>query len=186
MFDCSAGWLAQLFASAGRTASSNYDGSQYGARMGLGYKFNLGHKISFIPMASIDYTYLEQDAYSETGAGAIGLNVQGQNYDRTRYGLGGRLTSEFGSRNTKLRPEIDLNWYHDTGTLNKDVVASYIGGGSSFITPGTNSIGRDFVNLGLGLTMQTTRTTSIQIRYDLDASSGFTSHTGGITGRILF
>ena len=121
-----------------------------------------------------------------TGAGSIGLNVEGQSYDRTRFGLGGRLTTELGSTVSVFRPEVDLNWYHDSGTLNKDVVASYIGGGSAFTTPGINTTARDFVNLGLGLNVQTSQSTSVQVRYDLDASSGFTSHTGGITGRIAF
>ena len=170
----------------GRTAKSNFDGSQYGGRLGLGYKIDLGNQTSFIPMATVEYSRLKQDEYTETNAGSIGLNVESQNFDRTRYGLGGRLTSVFKSGEALIIPEIDLNWYHDSGKINKDVVASYIGGGSSFVTPSLNKIDRDYLNLGLGVNLQANEIASIQIRYDLDAAANFMAHTGAVTGRINF
>ncbi|QVL45077.1 MAG: autotransporter domain-containing protein [Methylophilaceae bacterium] len=169
----------------GRNARYDFDGNQYGGRLGAGYKISLGNNTTFIPMASIEYSRLEQDAYTEKDAGAIGLNVDSQSYSRTRYGLGGRLTTKLGTE-IIYRPEIDLGWYRDTGTLNKDVVASYIGGGEKFVTPGTDYIGRNFVNLGLGLNVEASQLTTIQVRYDLDASNGFESHTGSIAARINF
>ena len=168
-----------------RIASSNYDGKQYGASLGTGYKINVFDKTTFIPTASIAYNRLKQDAYSETGAGSIGLNVQGQSYGFARLGLGARLLSEFSLRETIFRPEIDFNWYHNAGSLSKNVVSSFIGGGDTFVTPSV-SLDSNYANVGLGLGIQATSSTDILIRYDLTTSSGFNSNTGSLTGRYVF
>ncbi len=176
------GYTGIRTAAVGRTAKSDFNGSQWGAYLGLGYGFDLGNKSKFTPMASVDYTSLTQDAYTETGAGAINLAVGQQTAKNTRVGLGGRLSHEWTDGDTTFRPEVALNWYRNS-TINNDVTASFVGGGSAFVTPGTTSVGRNSVGLGLGMTILSGKTSSIQIRYDLDKSTGFTSNAGSLLAR---
>ena len=153
------------------------------ARLGLGYGFDLGDKMKLTPMASVDYSRLNQDAYTETGAGAISLAVDAQASSNTRVGLGARLNNEWTEGGTTYRPEVALNWYRNSNTQSNDVTASFVGGGAAFVTPGTASISRNAVNLGVALTVLSSKTSSIQIRYDLDKSTGYTGNTGSLLAR---
>lgn len=170
-------------AAVGRIATADFNGSQLGARIGLGYGIDLGNKTKITPMASVDFTRLNQDAYTETGAGAINLSVASQSVNNTRVGLGARLTKDYDAGATTYRPEVSLNWYQDSNAANNDVVSSFVGGGSSFVTPGASSSNRSSVNVGLALTVVSNKTTSIQVRYDLDKSSGYTAQTGSLVAR---
>jgi outer membrane autotransporter protein len=167
----------------GRTALAAFSGNQLGTRLGLGYGLDLGGNMKFTPMASLDYARLNQDAYTETGAGAINLAVDAQSTSNTRLGLGARLNNEWTEGSTTYRPEVALNWYQNSNTINNDVTASFIGGGAAFVTPGTSSVSRNTSNLGVALTVLSSKTSSIQIRYDLDKSTGFTANTGSLLAR---
>lgn len=167
----------------GRTASSAFNGNQMGARLGLGYGIDLGSNMKLTPMASVDYARLNQDAYTETGAGAINLAVDAQSTSNTRVGLGARLSDEWTDGGTTYRPEVALNWSQNSNTNINDVTASFVGGGAAFVTPGTTSISRNSVNLGLAMTVLSSKTSSIQIRYDLDTSTGFKANTGSLLAR---
>lgn len=167
----------------GRTASSAFNGNQLGARLGLGYGIDLGSKLKLTPMASVDYSRLTQDAYTETGAGAINLAVDAQSTHNTRLGLGARLSNEWTEGSTTYRPEVALNWSQNSNSISNDVNATFVGGGVGFVTPGTTAVSRNSVNLGVAMTVLSSKTTSIQIRYDLDKSTGFTANTGSLLAR---
>ncbi len=168
-----------------RTAASNFDGTQFGADLGIGYGFKLGSKTTFTPQASVDYKQLQQDAYTETGAGAISLNVDGQSINRTRLGLGARLATEWANPGITFRPEVAFHWYHNIGTQSEESVASFVGGGSSFVTPGV-ALDSNAWNLSAAVTAATKGAFSLQLRYDLDSRTEFMAHTGSIIARIGF
>jgi outer membrane autotransporter protein len=167
----------------GRTASSAFNGNQMGARLGLGYGIDLGSKLKLTPMASVDYSRLTQDAYTETGASAINLAVDAQSTNNTRLGLGARLSNEWTEGSTTYRPEVALNWSQNSNSISNDVNAAFVGGGVGFVTPGTTAVSRNSVNLGVAMTVLSSKTSSIQIRYDLDKSTGFTANTGSLLAR---
>ena len=172
-------------AAVGRTADASFDGHQFGADFGIGYGIKLGSKTSFTPMASVDYKELKQDAYTETGAGAISLNLDEQAINRTRLGVGGRLATEWSNPGLTVCPEVALFWYHNTNALSKDIVSSFTGGGSSFVTPGV-VLDPDTWNLSAALTASSRSAFSLQLRYDLDKRNEFMAHTGTVTARWGF
>ena len=172
-------------AAVGRTADANFDGHQFGADFGIGYGIKLGSKTSFTPMASVDYKELKQDAYTETGAGAISLNLDEQAINRTRLGVGGRLATEWSNPGLTVCPEVALFWYHNTNALSKDIVSSFTGGGGSFVTPGV-VLDPDTWNLSAALTASSRSAFSLQLRYDLDKRNEFMAHTGTVTARWGF
>ncbi|TLU82373.1 MAG: autotransporter domain-containing protein [Chlorobium sp.] len=175
----------QRTAAIGRKADANFDGRQLGADLGVGYNFNLGKKTTLTPMVSVDYKQLKQDAYTETGAGAISLNIGEQLINRTRFGLGGRLATEWSGPDVSYRPEVAFHWYHDNNSLSKDIVSSFVGGGEAFTTPCFGSDANTW-NLGAALTVSTKNTLSIQVRYDFDKRNDFTAHTGSLTAAWKF
>ena len=161
----------------GRTANYDFTGSQYGARLGMGYGIHLGSKAKFTPMASVNYMHVTQSAYNETGAGVLNLRVDSQTFDRIQSGLGGRLATEWSVSGMTYRPEITVNWFYNAGTLSKDIVSSFEGGGESFATQ-TASIDRNTGNLGLAFSALYSEALSLKLGYNLDISKNYVGHTG--------
>lgn len=169
----------------GRTAVGDYDGSQVAAKIGGGYRMALQDKTVLTPLASLEWTRVRQDAYTETGADALNLVVDAKTTSRTRASLGARLSSEMTSGATVYRPEIHALWSHDYGNRNTDTTAAYAGGGAAFTTTGL-TLPRNSFNLGFGVTLMSSKSTSVQMLYDLEKRSGFTGHTGQVTARYSF
>lgn len=167
----------QRLAAVGRKADYDFNGSQFGARLGMGYGINLGSIAKFTPMASLNYTRVAQSSYTETGAGALNLRIDSQTFDRLQSGLGGRLAAEWSVSKMTYRPEVAVNWFYNAGTLNKDIVASFEGGGGAFTTP-TASVDRNTGNLGLAFTALYDKAISFKLGYNLDISKNYVGHTG--------
>jgi Autotransporter beta-domain len=67
------------------TPKANYSGLNYTTFMTTGYHFfNQGFTIT--PLASLQYTHVDLDRYTETGAGNVDLNVNSQSYDFVESG----------------------------------------------------------------------------------------------------
>lgn len=171
----------------GRTAQSDIDANQYTAHTSAGYRFNIQDSATVTPFLALDYTHLTQDAYTETGAGAINLNVSELSTSRTTVGGGVKLGSKIESGSTTLSPELKLATYHISGGNDTDIAAQYVGGGEKFVTPG-NDLNNMMYNIGLGLKAQISDNTTLGFAVDYDRSSDglFEGYTGQVFGRIAF
>ena len=169
----------------GRTAQASFSGNQLMARLGAGYRIALEGKSVFTPLISIESSHLTTDAYTETGAGALNLAFDSESLNRTRLGLGGRLSTEAESGSTIYSPELSIMWHHDSGALTKDTTATFTGGGSSFTTPGADVV-RNTVNIGAGVAITTGKDSSVLVQYDYDTHSGYHAQTVQATGRWGF
>lgn len=174
-------------AAVGRTAHADIDANQYTGHVSAGYRFNVNDKATVAPFLALDYTHLTQDAYTETGAGAINLSVDEMSINRTTVGGGVRLGTKIDNASTTLRPELKLAAYHISGGTNTDVAAQYVGGGAKFVTPGTD-LNNMMYNVGLGLKAQINAATSLGLTVDYDRSSNglFEGYTGQLVGRYEF
>ena len=76
-----------------RTANADYEGQQYGAYIGGGYKFKVTKNIELTPLLSLQWNHLHLGSYTETEAGALGLSVASQDYDQLQSGVGARIAS---------------------------------------------------------------------------------------------
>lgn len=169
----------------GRTAQASYNGNQLMARLGAGYRIALEGKTVFTPLVSVESSHLNTNAYTETGAGALNLAVGSQSLNRSRLGLGGRLSTEAESNGTIYRPELSAMLFHDAGALTKDTTATFTGGGASFTTPGADAV-RNTVDIGAGVAITTGKDSSVLVQYDYATHSGYHAQTVQATGRWAF
>lgn len=167
-----------------RTASADWNGTQWSARIDTGYRIPLG-ATTLTPLASLTWSRLKQDAYTESGAGALNLNVDAASTTRLRSGLGTRLQADTFIGGMAVKPEARLVWFHDFKDAGTDTTSSYTGGGASFSTPG-QKIEKDALNIGLGMTVQPNKLARISLNYDFEGRSGYQSHAVQLTGRWDF
>ncbi|MCB4361073.1 autotransporter outer membrane beta-barrel domain-containing protein [Quatrionicoccus australiensis] len=167
-----------------RTASGNWSGTQLSARLDSGYRIPLG-VTTVTPLASLEWSQLKQDAYTETGAGALNLNVDAASNTRLRSGLGARLQADTFVAGMAVKPEARVVWFHDFKDAGTDTTSTYTGGGASFLTPG-QKIEKDAINLGLGVTVQPNKLAKFSLNYDFEGRSGYQSHALQLSGRWDF
>jgi uncharacterized protein with beta-barrel porin domain len=141
-----------IFPGIARTANAGYSGQDYTALLSTGYHFS-ARELTITPLASLQYTHMNLDGYSETGAGDINLNVQSQSYDFLETGLGVKASHDFIYRDGAIVPDIHFMWLHELIGPSLEQTASFaVAGSPSFTTPEMN-VADDTFKVGAGLTL---------------------------------
>jgi uncharacterized protein with beta-barrel porin domain len=170
----------------GSLAHSSPDGDQVIAGVTGAYDFRVGKHVVLSPEIGFDYTHLDVDSFSETGAGAFNLNVGDRDADSFRSHVGGRATATFDCGPVILSPQINAAWYHEF-LDNENGVSTSIAGApalGSFLVS-KNSPQRDFALAGAGLSAVPKCCDNVTIFLNYDAQVGqsdFNAHTvdGGV------
>jgi outer membrane autotransporter protein len=142
--------------------------------------------VTLTPTVGVEWNRLEQEAYTETGAGALSLVVPGTTATRLRSVLGARLEVERRpSGDRVLRPSVRVAWRHDFRDEGIDTTAAFIGGGAAFVTPG-QSIERDTFSLGAGLDYETPGGLTLSVNIDGELADGYRGVGGALVARWRF
>jgi len=159
-----------------RSAQSDYSGQDYTSYMSAGYHVFAG-RYTVTPLASLQYTHVSLDNYTETGAGAVDLNVRSQQYDFLESGLGVKVSRPFGfwqgfaNPDGTYVPEAHFKWLHEIYNPTLQNSASFTVGSPVFSTPGLKTAD-DTLNVGAGITFLScacsAKTWALEAVYDFD------------------
>jgi outer membrane autotransporter protein len=158
-------------------AKADFSGDQYAARVNVGMPIAY-NDVTVTPMAGLEYNHLSQDGYTETGAGALSLNVQGESKDRVRSMLGTKVgvQKDIGNGIT-MSPSIHVAWRHDFNRSGMDLTSTLTGGGAAFTTPG-QKLAQDSFNAGAGLAFQKSKNFTFSVIVDGEEAAGYKSVSG--------
>ncbi len=136
---------------AGVAAQGSTSGSEAIASLAGGRDFRAGGW-TFSPEIGLQYTYLEKDAFGESGGGGLNLNVGEQDVNSLRTKAGLNIQTSFNALGCKFTPQLNAFWYHEclddtAGVSNSLPGAPAVG---SF-TVNTNQQGRNFAVAGAGI-----------------------------------
>ncbi len=152
------------------TAQGSYSGQEYTAFATTGYHlFAQGFTIT--PLASLQYTHMNLDSYTETGAAPLNLSVNSQGYDFLESALGVTAARAISSGNGTYVPEVHFKWFHEllNPRMQDTWEALALTGSESFISQGPTTAA-DTLNVGVGLTFLscacTAKTWSLEGAYD--------------------
>ena len=156
--------------SFGLVANSSYSSMVATAGAGVGRVFQLSEVNSFTPSVRADYTWVQDQSYSESGAGALDLNVQDRTTQQFILSVDGKYSHRF---DNGLNLSGNLGLGYDTMNQGSSITAAYAGGaGAAFTTSGLN-LEPWIVNAGLGLTGTTSSGMEVTVRYDVQSRQGF-------------
>lgn len=167
-----------------RTANADYNGQQYSAYFEGGYSF-FYKKLRTTPMVSFQYMHLHTASYTETGADALNLNVDSQDYDMAQTGLGIKVAYPFENKSYTLTPDLHFKWLYDWIGDNQATTASFAGGGTSFGTQGFDPAQSGY-DLGVRLTLNTKYRITLDLSYDFFLKEDYYEHTGILNVRYSF
>lgn len=168
------------------TAKGETDGLQGSAKVEIGQDLGLGG-FTFTPLASLQYTYLKMDEYTETGVGNAGLTVDPDAMSTFDAGLGFALAYAIPLIDGgTLKPSVHAKYIYRMGDRELATTSSFLGAaGTSFNTTGVEADDSS-INLGAGLLLTTVGGTDLSFNYDADVRSSLTGHTGQLKARWAF
>jgi outer membrane autotransporter protein len=166
-------------------AKGNFDGHQVATRITAGMPFSLSAVTTLTPTIGLEWNRLKQDSYTETGAGALSMNVQGETANRVRSVIGARLATEMLSNGITIKPSLRASWRHDFNNDGIDSISTFTGGGASFKTPGQDLASNSY-NVGATLAFQRSGNFIFSAHVDGEKASGYNAVSGQIMGQWLF
>lgn len=172
----------------GRTAQDAVKLSSSDVRVGAGYriKFKDGKSV-LTPFASLQSARVHQPLRTETGAGDLSLRIEEKNYDRTRGQLGMRYSTESRLLGRPTFLSLQGSVSRDSGLNNMDVQASYTGETADlqFVTKAA-PVDRTALHFGASTSMAMSKSSSLQLKFDLEHRRTFNSQGVQVKGLWLF
>jgi autotransporter-associated beta strand protein len=167
------------FGGINTTANANYGGWQSQAYLERGVTLR-GAWASIQPYAALQYLYVRQNAFTETGAGSLNLAVSGIDANSLRSLVGVRIAGNgaalTGGR--RLTPLVRALWLHEFLGTSTGLNAQFAPiGGTNFAVTGT-SLGRDWAILGTGLNWNLGGGWQTYANYDAQVNVAQTFHVG--------
>lgn len=166
-------------------ANGDFNGNQYALRATVGMPFELKNNYKLTPKAGLEWNYLNEQGYTETGGGPLALSVHGNSATRVRSSFGAELSTEKRAGEYSLRPAVSLQWRHDFINDGLDTTASFTGGGTAFTTGGQN-IKRNTTDLGLSLSVSKTKDFAFITQLNTEQASHYSGYSGQIQAQWKF
>jgi autotransporter family porin len=173
---------------SGLTAKGDTTGNQYVARFELGNDYHLKafNEVVLTPTAMINYVHVDQDAYTESGAGGANLDVDPGDLDVFELGVSLEASWKKEMANGGIfEPALHVGYRNDV--IGDKVAASskFIGGGATFRTEGSDPVNSTF-NAGFGATVYNTNSWEFTGGYDFEYKSDYTAHSGVVKAAYKF
>ncbi len=168
---------------AGTTAKANYDSLVTTAGAGLGRSYKLNPTTSFTPSVRADYTWIKDQGYTETGAGALNLDVKGRSTDELILAIDGKLAHQY-TAGTTVTANLGLGY--DALNKQSSITAAFAGApGAAFTTMGLDP-SPWMVRGGLGVVSNTASGMEVSARYDAEYRQDFLNQTASVKLRWAF
>ncbi|WP_297576721.1 autotransporter domain-containing protein [uncultured Deefgea sp.] len=170
------------FGGLNHVASSSYNSWNAHLGAGIARSFNMAEKTTLTPSLRADYMYIHDAAYTETGAGALSLNVNDNSAQELTFSMDSKLNHAI---NEQVIFTANLGGGYDTLSQQSSISSAFVGGGAQFITKGLDP-SPWFARGGLGLMITNSKALEITARYDVEARNDFVNQTASIKLRMPF
>lgn len=167
-----------------RTATSRHDGYEFTPHLGAGYEIDLQQAI-VEPFVGVDYTFMHQDGYKETGANSLNLTVKGESSQMLRGELGFNVFKTLAFQGGNWTPKAKLSYILKEPTK-KDKTKGAFQGQSTFFAVESYKWTRNQVSPGLGVTFRFNSGMFVDARYDAEIDSSSSSHEVGLKVGMAF
>lgn len=177
---------SRFIPTTGATAQGDFDGTTYMARVSGGHRIDAGNGIEIVPNAGVTYGFSQSDSYTETGAGALNLNVDNDDITVLQPKIGVDVAFNGGDADgIKFRPQFRVGYIYDALDSTQETTSNFSGVATSFKTESAEKDKGTFL-IGTGLDIAGTENITLSADYDYQVSSGYNSHNGMLNLRYGF
>jgi len=164
-----------------RTARSDHDGESFSAMVEGGLNFDYRPWV-LQPFANLQYLYLDEDGFTEKGAGGLNQEVKSRDTNALVSELGLRISRIVPMETGLLIPEASVAWLYDFDLDDRVVKSSFAGQpGTAFSIEGTD-VEQNGAAVGIGITFQGKSGFKPSLKYAGEFSDGYNAH--GVTGEL--
>ncbi|MDR7148540.1 outer membrane autotransporter protein [Hydrogenophaga palleronii] len=160
----------------GRTAQASYDGDAWHVGVGVSKAYAVNPQTTIKPMLALDWRSFKAKGYTETGAGALNLQVNAQTAKEAMLKVGAQLQQQI-TPQTQWLASAALGY--DLHNQHNAVTARFTGGGVAFTTEGLPP-SRTLGELGVGIRYQASDSMELVARYDLRLRKGLRDQTASV------
>jgi outer membrane autotransporter protein len=132
----------------------------------------------FTPMAALQYIYLHQNNFSETGAAALNLAADEINTHSLRGMLGLQLSRLIQTSRACTTHRLRATWMHEFLDTDAALLARFGTAGAPAMSIRGLNLGRDWAVLGYGVESKRNRFLSLFAGYDIQLNDRQTFHVG--------
>ncbi len=170
-----------------RDANSDHNGGELLVGVELGPIFRkLFIQTDLIPFISVDYVFLAQQGYSETGAGGSNLHVSSRNDQLFQTQLGFEFVRRFLCRGWMIAPNLALSYVNQSPITNRSLDVTVISLSHEFTVKGW-SFERNLGELSFSLDFSDCNgMTSFSVRYDGQYGGNYWTQTGSLMFNLHF
>jgi outer membrane autotransporter protein len=170
-----------------RTATGSTGANQFLGQVETGYKVSVyaPAAASVTPFARLQVSDVTQNAFSESGAQSLSLNVAQQTTNSLRTTLGADLASsiDFGE-NKKIDLAVRLGWLHEFADTGRPITAAFAGAPVNAFTVYGAAPQRNSAVVGLQAATNIAAATQLYLRYDGEIGNGTDNHALNFGMRI--
>jgi hypothetical protein len=163
-------------------AHSDYNSTTAQLGLGLQRRYQV-NDTQLIPAVRADYTWVRNQAFTETGAGADNLHVEGVTSKQLTLGLEGKLDHPV-SDNTAIIANLGIG--RDLLSASNIVSVAYVSTPGTVYSVSGLEAGRTVGTAGLGLVHTLNNGSEITAGYDLQVRDKFTYQTASVKVRWAF
>jgi outer membrane autotransporter protein len=167
------------FGSIDRTARADYSGYTVSGLAETGYRFDM-NVVDVIPMASLQISYLNREAFKEKDAGALNLDVDKEDTISVLSALGVKLRKRFETEYGAVTPELWVQWMHEYSDDAYAVSASFAGSPGATFTVKSDKPEQNRAAVGLGFCWEPLTNVDLILTYSANFSKDTTEHGGAI------
>ncbi|WP_290989806.1 autotransporter outer membrane beta-barrel domain-containing protein [Hyphomicrobium sp.] len=162
-------------------AKGSHDGRQFNASVELGAPMRFDGAI-VTPIASLTYSNLHQDGYTEDSDAGMALSINSQSNDSLVSALGIKALIPIAADTVV---EGRAAWLHEFADTAQVVGAAFAAGGGTFTAAGPD-VGRDTAALGAGIQAQFAPNSTFELNYDANVRQDYLAHIGSARVNIDF
>jgi len=162
-----------------RTATGSTGANQFLGQIEGGYKVDVYAPASatITPFGRFQISSVTQNAFSESGAQSLSLNVAQQTTNSQRTTIGADLASSIGLGNErKLDLAVRLGWQHEFADTGRPITAAFAGAPGNAFTVFGATPARDSAVVGLQASTTIAAATQAYLRYDGEVGGGTDNH----------
>ena len=170
------------------TAKSNPNGGFYSLSIGTGYEFTWKNGTTLDSAGNLIYSKADIDAFTETNAHGLNLQVEGQSIEISRLRLGGSLSRPFSSPWGIITPQLTAFWIHELSKQGQEVNAQFAADPSNTtFSYTTDERDPNYMNLSAGASWLSAGGIAVFLQYDkLVMLNDYDQYAVSFGGRMEF
>jgi outer membrane autotransporter protein len=161
----------------GRTATGNSYGNQFAHYTETGVSLRYGGTW-LQPFTGVQYIYLGQRGFGETGAGSVDLTTGNQNVNSVRSNFGARIYQEVTWFGVRFVPTASARYQREWADGTQLLSSSFAGAPTTSFATGGTSLGRNFGLFTLGATTLLTDNASLYGAIDTQIAAHYNAVIG--------